>query len=183
MLRSTKITIGIVLFLLICLIVGITLYFVLRKKSSSSSPDNSRQDLINLLQNLNETKDDFLEKKLLIDVDASRTINLDKDSDVKKQMIERLSSSYQSLLIKMIDFIRTSQNKINGLIDGNDALSPSDKYYYSQLKEKINIAIDDWENLLRNLQKSGAYEDLFVFSKQNANTILIYMSQMLSFYD
>jgi hypothetical protein len=36
--RSTKITIGVIVFLLICLIVGLTLYFVLRKKPSSSSP-------------------------------------------------------------------------------------------------------------------------------------------------
>ncbi len=35
--RSTKIKIGVAVFILLCLIIGLTLYFVLRKKPSSSS--------------------------------------------------------------------------------------------------------------------------------------------------
>jgi hypothetical protein len=194
--RSTKITIGVIVFILIGLIVGITLYFVLRKKPSSSSPpsppappgppsppsDNSRQELLNLLQSLNKTNEDFINEKANIDKYFYQNVVTELNPTLKKQMIEKLVSTYQTLWTSIGSFVATSNSKILTLIAHDDTFSQKNRDDYSERNQKVNQDINSYQQIFIASQKSGDVAQLLIDMMTYTDYLINDIIKMLYFY-
>lgn len=161
--RSTKITIGVIVFILICIIVGITLYFVLRKKPSSSDPPSPhvlptytpQQELSNFLQTMKENLKAFTNDKSDLQR-YHKTMIEQTDKKFQQQMMQQLITNYKSLWNNIKKFSSSLYQPIDALLMNNPQYQKKFLKAYLALNNKINR----YEKNINNVIKRGKDDNI-----------------------
>jgi hypothetical protein len=151
--RSTKITIGVIVFILIGLIVGLTLYFVLKKKHNTSTDPTL---LLAFLAKEKNYYNDFKSQSIKLTTSYNTAI-ASKSGKELLAINQGYLQNYSELLSNISQFVNNSENEfnsilVNGKFDIND----------------INTAA----NLIKNMNIDA--------SKAMANTQITDISQKIS---
>jgi hypothetical protein len=161
--RSTKITIGVIVFLLICLIVGLTLYFVLRKKPSSSVPPSQpvlptytpQQELSNFLQTMKENLKAFTNDQS--DLHRYHKTMIDQtDKKIQQQMMQQLITYQKSEWNNIKKFSSSLYQPIDKLLMNNPKYQQKFLKGYVALNNKINR----YEQNINNVIKRGKDDNI-----------------------
>jgi hypothetical protein len=151
--RSTKIIIGVIIFIIICLIVGLTLYFVLKKKHNTSTDPTL---LLAFLAKEKNYYNDFKSQSIKLTTSYNTSI-ASKSGKELLAINQGYLQNYSELLSNISQFVNNSENEfnsilVNGKFDIND----------------INTA----SNLIKNMNIDA--------SKAMANTQITDISQKIS---
>jgi len=154
--RSTKITIGVIVFILIGMIVGITLHFVLRKKPSSSVPPSEpvlptytpQQELSNFLQTMKENLKAFTNDQSDLQR-YQKTMTEQTDKKFQEQMKQQLITNYKSLWNNIKNFSSSLYQPIDRLSMNNPQYQKKFLKGYVALNNKINRYEKNINNVIK----------------------------------
>ncbi len=180
--RSTKITIGVIVFILICLIVGLTLYFVLRKKDSSTSipssspsvsPSINNKDLTTFLGVLKNAVPNFRKEE---DNNYSNFQEALQSGSVDK--IEKAFKIYNLFYLSVGQFKNDSRNKINSILH-NNGYSSNHIIVFEKLSNTIEMETIEASNIVKEIPDSKPKEKV----EAMRSAINLYINHLIKLFE
>jgi hypothetical protein len=167
--RSTKIIIGVIVFILISLIIGLTLYFVLSKKSNSSRSSQQssigiptytpQQELSNFLKTMKENLTAFTNNQ----TDLHRFHkNMMEQTDKKfqQQMMQQLIIYYKSSWSGIKKFSSSLYQPIDTLLMNTNVFNQQYQQKFLKGYVALNNKINRYDRNINNEIKRGKDENI-----------------------
>jgi hypothetical protein len=200
--RSTKIKIGITVFIVLCLIVGLTLYFVLRKKptsssqpsqhvrkllssSSSSTPysryQQSKPELKNLYQEIQD-----INSKLTSTITALQNIfNNNDNKPIDSDTYIKLYNEIESKIIGTIETINDIYTFIGDYDDSAHSFSVTKKGFQTEFVPDFMTKIQNYRKMVNQKglaphNYTGNVLSVFRQLQMSANALINYLNILLN---
>jgi hypothetical protein len=175
--RSTKITIGVVVFLLICLIVGLTLYFVLSKKSSSGSAPTdspSQKQLIQLSGTITNVSTEFQSTKNTADGELSAAIQSGTTTKIASQI-----ALYLKFYIRVKSYLNDTMDQMNSILQSG-SFTLEQRKSFSKLASDIAVAVTKNDQKLQQIPDSR-YTDKAEVAQAGVTLVINQLSALKGF--